>query len=391
MSETLSERTSPSPAGRMIFGAVIASVAFVMELTLVPLLLPSIQTEMGLTLGQLTWLFNSYGIAVAVGVLVGGWLGDILNTKLVFCAGTLLFAAGAGLVAVAGPYETVVLGRTIQGLGGGIFTPTIPLLLTRASPRQPGKILIVSGSVVGYVAASAPFLYGSILLGESWRFAFVTFACVSLIGLVFVLRSEKTFRSVGRPDEGPNYLKLIRSPKLAILFVYVFCTYGAITFFLFRLPLFLSEKNFDAATIGISLSVLWLSFSFVSTLLRNLVDRPGVGVILFSAPVLIALGFPLAYLSENVPSLIFASVMVGSGLACGNAPSTQLILNAAPRAMRTASVSLDITFARLGGVFCVATLAATSTTSATTAIAALSLIALVCAFLTARTLGADRK
>ena len=237
------------------------------------------------------------------------------------------------------------------------------------------------------VAASAPFLYGSVLDGYSWRFAFVTFACVSLVGMLFVLRSEKTFRPTARPDEGPNYFKLVQSQDLLILFIYVFCTYGAITFYLFRLPLHLSEHGATSAIIGISLSVLWLSFSFVSTLLRNLVDQPLVRMILISAPVQIALGFPLAYLCDNVPCLMLASFFVGSGLACSNAPSTQLILKAAPRHMRTASVSLDITFARVGGVFCVAGLAAASVASATVTIAVLCLLALGCAYATARNLG----
>lgn len=386
MTDATNDRMSTSPAGRMIFGSVVASVAFVMELTLVPLLLPAIQSQLDLSLGQLTWLFNSYGIAVAIGVLIGGWLGDTLNTKIVFCAGTLLFAAGSALVALAGPYELIVLGRTMQGLGGGIFTPTIPLLLTRASPRQPGKILIVSGSVVGYVAASAPVLYGSVVSEYSWRFAFVTFAAVALVGLIFVLRSNTVFRSPSAAEKRLGYGTLLKSQKLVVLFFYVFCTYGAITFYLFKLPLFLSEKAFEPAIIGISLSVLWLSFSVISTLLRNHVDNHRVRGILLAAPLLIASGFPLAYFCNDVLCLMLASLVVGAGLACSNAPSTQLILKAAPRNMRTASVSLDITFARLGGVACVAGLAQAPIGGATVTVVALSLIALGCAWSTARSL-----
>ena len=74
----------PTPSRRAVIGPITASVAFVMELTLVPLLLPAIQLQFGLSVGQLAWVFNSYGIAVAVGVLLGGWCGDAFKTERVF-------------------------------------------------------------------------------------------------------------------------------------------------------------------------------------------------------------------------------------------------------------------------------------------------------------------
>ena len=85
-----------------IVGLIAVSIAFVMELTLVPLLLPAMKEQFGLSLGQLAWVFNSYGVAVAIGVLLGGWFGDLVNPKRVFAYGVLLFAAGSVLVATAG-------------------------------------------------------------------------------------------------------------------------------------------------------------------------------------------------------------------------------------------------------------------------------------------------
>jgi len=61
------------PARAAILGPIAANVAFVMELTLVPLLLPAIQQHFGLSVGDLTWIFNSYAIAVATGVFIGGF------------------------------------------------------------------------------------------------------------------------------------------------------------------------------------------------------------------------------------------------------------------------------------------------------------------------------
>ncbi|MEQ9040447.1 MAG: MFS transporter [Silicimonas sp.] len=369
---------------KVILGSITASIAFVLELTLVPLLLPAIQTQFDLSISELSWLFNSYGAAVAVGVLMGGWLGDTFNTKRVFGVGVMFFAFGSAVVAYGGVYEAIIAGRVMQGFGGGVFSPLIPLLLTRSSPNRPGKILIVWGSVAGYVAAFAPFLYGSTLAIYNWNLAFVIFAAVSLAALAIINFSLAEDEPASLTKSGPSYFRLLRSRDLWVMFGYVFCTYGAITYYLFRLPLWLAENDFRVASIGFSLSTMWLSFSVLSTLLRNKVDEPHVRGILLAAPVLIASGFPLAYFCQDIACLVLASMLIGAGLACSNAPSTQLILKFAPKKMRAASVSLDITFARLGGVAFVAVLSQSLFGYAVVAVVLMCIFAFLCALAAAK-------
>lgn len=350
-----------------------------MELTLVPLLLPVIQAEFGLSISQLAWVFNSYGIAVAVGVLLGGWLGDVFDTWKVFGVGVLFFATGSAFVAFAGVYETILVARALQGFGGGIFSPLVPLLLTRALPHQPGKVLIVWGSVAGYVAAFAPYFYGSVLGGYGWNLAFMVFAAVAVIALVIIYGFAAREKPAAHHRSRPKYSRLLESRELWVLFGYVFCTYGAITYYLFRLPLLLAGNDFPVASIGLTLSIMWLSFSFISTLLRNWVDEPHVRRIMLAAPIFIGAGFSLPYFCHALTCLIISAMLVGSGLACSNAPSTQLVLKYAPKGMSAVSASLDITFARLGGVATVAILAQTMFGFAAISIVVMCMIAFVCA------------
>lgn len=376
-------------SARVITGAIAVSVAFVMELTLVPLLLPAIQEQFGLSISQLAWVFNSYGVAVAIGVLLGGWFGDAFNAKRVFSVGVFLFASGSVVVAYAQSYETILAGRILQGLGGGVFSPLIPMLLTGAVPQRPGKILIVWGSIAGYVAALAPFFYGHALSPYGWDIAFVVFAIVAVVSLVAVSRSEGSEEPAGQPKPRPSYARLLECREIWVIFAYVFCTYGSITYYLFRLPLWLEENGMGVASIGLMLSVMWLSFSLVSTFLRNKVDQPRIRWILLVAPILIAVGFPLAYYCEEIACIVASACLIGSALACSNAPSTQLILAYAPKGVRAISASLDITFARIGGVATVALLAQTIFAYAVLAILFLSAAALFCAIIALRTFDHD--
>ncbi len=377
------------PARRAIVGPIAANIAFVMELTLVPLLLPAIQSQFGLSIGELAWVFNSYGIAVALGVLLGGWCGDAFNTRKVFGCGVALFAAGSLLVAAADSFGALVAGRTLQGLGGGIFSPLVPLLLTRASPLRPGRALIFWGSIAGYVAALAPLFYGGFLSEYGWSNAFIFIAVVAAIALLILSGTQGTDDPVPHPRAIRRYVDLFRTPHLWLTFLYVFSSYGAITYYLFRLPVLLSDSDVEVAGVGFALSIVWLTFSGLSTLLRNMVDRHHLRTIMVAAPVLIAAGFLQLYFSANLPLVILSAVFVGSGLACSNAPSTQLVLRLAPKGMSALSTSLDITFARLGGITTVAILAETGFTYAAPTIVLSCVIAAFCAMTAGKGLAAS--
>lgn len=371
-----------------IIGPIAANVAFVMEITLVPLLLSAIQLQFSLTVSDLAWVFNTYSIALAFGVLLGGWSGDVFNTRKVFGFGVAFFAAGSLVVAASESFEMLIIGRLLQGFGAGIFSPLVPLLLTQASPQKPGRMLIVWGSIAGYVTAFAPFFYGHFLSANGWKIVFVLIAVLAIAALVILIGTHPRGDIAPSSRSTLDYSKLFQIPKLWMTFVYVFCTYGAITYYLFKLPFWRAATDNRAVSIGLALTILWLTFSGLSTLLRNMVDRPHLRTIMLVAPFLIAAGVPLLYFSENLWLIVLSPVLIGAGLACSNAPSTQMVLRYSPKGMSAVSTSLDITFARLGGIATVAILAEATFAYAVPSIGLLSLVAVFCALGACQGLGA---
>ncbi|MEX3016009.1 MFS transporter [Gymnodinialimonas hymeniacidonis] len=364
----------------MILRPISAYVAFVMDLTLLPLLLPAIQAHFALSVGDLAWVFNTYGAAVALGVLFCGCFGDALNIRKVFGAGVACFAAGALVAATAPTYETLIFGRLVQGFGGGIFSPLVPIYLTRASPDMPGRALILWGSLTGYIAAFAPLLYGHFLGGQSWRLAFAFIAISAASAWVLLTKCTESQDTAPSTAPTPNHWEILRCRDLLLTLAYVFFTYGSITYYLFRLPVWLSDNDISASGIGLVLSLAWLTFSCISTVLRNLVDRDHVQGIMLTAPLFLAVAVLLLFNHQSFLLVALSSVLVGAGLACSNAPSTQLILRFAPEGLTTFSASLDITFARIGGIATVSVLAGMDIGYASLAICGLCLLALLCAF-----------
>jgi len=363
---------------RAVIGSIVISIAFVMELTLVPLVLPAIQADFGLSVNQLAMVFNSYGVSVAAGVFLGGLFGDTIGVRKVFTVGVLMFAAGALIVAFANNYPTLIAARMLQGFGGGMFSPLVPLLLTRAMPEKPGKILIIWGSIAGYTAAIAPLALSQAVVYAGWQSVFVLFAIISLVALAI---SGRMLAGPSREEmrKRPTLSPLLREPILWIVFVYIGCTYGAITFYMFSLPLWLSSINYNVNMVGFVLAVMWLSFSLVSTSMRNRVDSEHVRLIMICAPLMIALSFPMAYFANGLSGFLLSAFLLGAGFAGSNSPSTQMVLKFAPKGLQAISASMDITFARIGGVVTVALLAQFEFSQSMWVVMCMSVYAMICA------------
>lgn len=362
---------------RLTVGTIMVSIAFVMELTVLPLLLGTIQEDLGLDVTELAWVFNSYAIAVAVAVLFTGFLGDVFDRRRLFTLGTVLFIVGSVLSAASGDLNGLIAGRIVQGLGGGLFFPLVPVLLTQANETRSGKILMIWGGLVGVVAALLPVLGGAMLSGLGWRSLFLAISAVALVGLPFVALGQSTVRRPRRLDV-PNYRQLFTIPSYWPLLAYIFLTYGSFSYYLFFFPVSWHKQGFDGHSISVLLTCVWVSFATLSFLLRNKVEGIGLRRSLVFAPGLFALCFALAVFDlGNYTLQALSALLAGAGLACCNSPSTHLLLRLAPNDLRAFSSSLDITFARCGSAVTVAFLSALGPFSVVLAITVISAAAIL--------------
>ncbi|SMX30469.1 Multidrug resistance protein MdtL [Pelagimonas phthalicica] len=363
-----------------IMAPIVAGVTFALEIVLVPMVLIALREDLQLTEAQLPWVYNAYSIAVALAVLVGGWLGDRLGVRQVFAAGVSLFALGGVIVALSGQFETFLLGRVLQGIGGGLFSPLVPILLTSARSEKPGKILMIWGSIAGYVVALVPLLGAQVIAGLGWKLVFVALAVMALLAFAVSL-TVSAGAGAKAPGSRPDlraFARLLASRSLMQVYTYIFCTYGCITFFLFHLPLALDDAGATAGFAGVVLCALWLSFAMASTMLSNAVDGKWIGPISVAAPICLLLGVALLVHLPSSAGFLAAAIAIGVGFACSNAPSTQLVLKHAPEGLRSLASSLDITLARLGGVALVAALAGRDGAVVLGSVAVLVLLSVLC-------------
>ena len=185
-------------AGRFVVAATVAGSAVAMiTQTVVNVALPDIASGLGTgTLGA-QWVVNSYMLALASGILIGGALGDRFGRRRIFLLGTSVFAA-ASVAAAAAPTLPVLLGaRAVMGIGGALLTPgSLAILEASFHPTDRSAAIGAWSGLGGVAAAIGPLLGGFLLDVAGWRVLFLVNLPVCLLAIVLAVGRVPESRDV---------------------------------------------------------------------------------------------------------------------------------------------------------------------------------------------------
>jgi EmrB/QacA subfamily drug resistance transporter len=146
----------------------------VLDMTIVNVALPSIQSELGFSQSSLAWVVNAYLIAFAGLLLLAGRLGDLAGRRNVFLAGLGVFSAASLVCGLAANQEMLVAARFGQGVGGAL-TSSVILGMIVTMFREPAEQAKAIGvfAFVASAGAAVGLLAGGILtqiLNWHWIF-----------------------------------------------------------------------------------------------------------------------------------------------------------------------------------------------------------------------------
>jgi MFS family permease len=150
----------------------LGSLVYALLQSLLPPALPTIQRAVDTSESGVTWLLTTYLLSAAVATPILGRLGDIHGKRRILIFVFAAICVGLVVSAVATSLALMVLGRAIQGLGGGVF-PLAFGIIRDEFPRErvAGSIGLVS-SLLGLGGAVGVVLAGVIVdtLGYHWLF-----------------------------------------------------------------------------------------------------------------------------------------------------------------------------------------------------------------------------
>ena len=176
------------------FGVVItAAVMDLLDSTIAQVAAPTIRRELGGSYAVIEWVTAAYALAMAVGLLTGGRLGDIFGRRRMLLTGMAGFVAASAACAAAGTAAELIAARAAAGLLGAIMLPQVfGLIRDLFAAHEMGKAFGVYGPVMGLSAMLGPIASGGLIsanvFGTGWRMIFAVNVPVGLAALAFGAR-----------------------------------------------------------------------------------------------------------------------------------------------------------------------------------------------------------
>ena len=192
---TVTAPTTRAPAlptiglATVLFGVFLPQT----DMFIVNAALPTIDADLHLSEAALELVVAGYGVALALLLVLGGRLGDLLGRRRMFLAGMAAFTAASVWCGLAGSPAQLVTARIVQGAAAAVLLPQVLATIhATTSGRARARALGVYAAVTG-AAASAGLAIGGVLVsadlaGSGWRPIFLVNVPVGLVALALAVR-----------------------------------------------------------------------------------------------------------------------------------------------------------------------------------------------------------
>jgi EmrB/QacA subfamily drug resistance transporter len=178
----------------LILAIVLAGECMdLIDSTVVNVAAPPIARDFHASSAQLEWILSGYPLAISVGLILGGRLGDLYGRRMMFLLGAAGFTLASALCGASPNAGVLIAARLVQGgfsammlpQGFGVLRETFP-----ADERQ--KAFALFGPVIGLSAVFGPLIGGSLvdwnLFGAGWRLVFLVNVPIGVFAVIAGVR-----------------------------------------------------------------------------------------------------------------------------------------------------------------------------------------------------------
>jgi EmrB/QacA subfamily drug resistance transporter len=192
----------------------------VLDVTVVNVALPSIQTDLGFSGSGLAWVVNAYLIAFGGLLLLAGRIGDLVGHKRVFLGGLVVFTLASLVCGLSQSQTMLVVARFVQGAGGAATSAVVLGMIVTMFPEKGEQAKAIG--VYGFVASaggSVGLLAGGVLTQAiDWHWIFFVNVPIGLLTGFFALRLLEDMRmpGVGKGADLPGAALIVAALMLGV-------------------------------------------------------------------------------------------------------------------------------------------------------------------------------
>jgi MFS transporter, DHA2 family, multidrug resistance protein len=406
----------PPERRRWAVAAIFTALAMAaLDTAIANIALPAIAADLHVSPADAVWVVNVYQIALVATLLPLGALGEIVGHERIYLGGLLLFTLASLGCACAWSLESLLIARTLQGLGAsGLMSVNTALVRFVYPSRMQGRGFGHNALVVATAFTLGPTIASGILAFGSWPWLFavnIPFGLIALgIGFKTLPSTPRAAHAFDFPGAAlaagalglfivgigsaahKTSLSLVAAELagavlLGLLLIRRQADHPApmLPTDLFRRPVFaLSAATAVCAFAVQGLAFVSLPFYFEDVLLRSQVETgffmtPWPLVVAFMAPIggrmsdrypvgilggigLLLLGIGMVLLatlpaSPGVADIVWRMMICGIGFGFFQTPNMKALMSSAPT-HRSGSASSIVATARLTGQTTGAALAA---------------------------------
>jgi EmrB/QacA subfamily drug resistance transporter len=181
--------TSPVSRNLIALSAIcLAALMFGLEISSVPVILPTLETVLHGDFKDMQWIMNAYTIACTTVLMAVGTLADRYGRRRIFVISLCLFGLTSLMCGLAPSPSILIVSRFLQGMGGGAMFICLVAILSHQfqEGRERGRAFAAWGIVFGIGLGFGPIIGGMIVALSNWQWVFLVHVPLTALTLVLV-------------------------------------------------------------------------------------------------------------------------------------------------------------------------------------------------------------
>lgn len=248
---------SPSGSARnalALTAVCLVALMFGLEISSVPVILPTLEQQLGTGFQDAQWIMNAYTLACTSVLMAAGTLADRFGRRRMLVLCLWLFGLASLACGLAEDASLLITARFVQGMGAGAMMICQFAILSHQfrEPAARARAFAVWGVIAGLGLGFGPMVGALILAVADWRWVFLVHVPLTLLTLVLLHVSVQESR-----DPASHRLDIagMLTLTLSVFALVYFITQG-------------TENGFGApAMLG------WAGLSLAALLLFSLIER----------------------------------------------------------------------------------------------------------------------